>query len=674
MGDPCGRGRYPDVRPRRTPPSDVRRLARAQAPDIDSRHRCPDEPPRAGRRAPRWTARAPTCWCAARASPGWRWRAHWRVRAPTCWSSTATRSASGRPPPAPRRRPGCGRSGCSGRCARSCRRWASAPRSACTATSCPGRGRRSTTASCACELWETCGAARFETATVQRRTARGVQTDRGELVAPLVVDALGWRRVLGAGLQPPGAPLSRGLEVHPHAPGGDSLDVWVDRDLVRAGYAWRVPAGGEQRVGVGSYRPRDHVKEPVRAARRPARHAGRALAGQLVPAPPAPGRRRAHVLRRRRRGPLPAAVGRGHPHRPALRPRPAAPSCVPCVEGRRTRAAALRRYAAASRRLAPHVRAAARRPARPAARAAARARPRVRASCRTRPPSGVRSRGTWTRPRRRPCRCPPCPAPPRPGASPHDLPPGHPRRPRLRVLPDRRRGRRRRGRRRPQARRSTSTCTSRATWACASSTSSRRTTTPTTSPGTAAWPPPPARRSTSTALAAPDYEHEPFDDGWELELGDAARARPAHARATGPSTRRSRSSTRAAATEPWAVLTGDSLFVGDIARPDLAVDKAEGARGIFRSLHERLLPLPDDVRGLARPPRRLAVRRPRDGHEGLLDDRLRARAQRAAGHRRRGRVRATRRRRRSARSRRTSRRSSRSTAGRCARARRRRIR
>jgi len=41
------------------------------------------------------------------------------------------------------------------------------------------------------------------------------------------------------------------------------------------------------------------------------------------------------------------------------------------------------------------------------------------------------------------------------------------------------------------------------------------------------------------------------------------------------------------------VLAGDSLFVGDIARPDLAVDKEEGARGIFRSLHEKLLTLPD---------------------------------------------------------------------------------
>jgi len=48
------------------------------------------------------------------------------------------------------------------------------------------------------------------------------------------------------------------------------------------------------------------------------------------------------------------------------------------------------------------------------------------------------------------------------------------------------------------------------------------------------------------------------------------------------------------APEPWAVLTGDSLFVGDVARPDLAVEKEEGAREMFHSLHERLLSLPDD--------------------------------------------------------------------------------
>jgi len=47
--------------------------------------------------------------------------------------------------------------------------------------------------------------------------------------------------------------------------------------------------------------------------------------------------------------------------------------------------------------------------------------------------------------------------------------------------------------------------------------------------------------------------------------------------------------------DPWAVLTGDSLFVGDVARPDLAIEPRDGAAGIFRSLHERLMSLPDDV-------------------------------------------------------------------------------
>ena len=94
------------------------------------------------------------------------------------------------------------------------------------------------------------------------------------------------------------------------------------------------------------------------------------------------------------------------------------------------------------------------------------------------------------------------------------------------------------------------------------------------------------------ALARAEYEHEPFADGWELSLGDViVRAlhtpghRPEHTAFALFDTDRGE--------EPWAVLSGDSLFVGDIARPDLAVDKEEGARGIFRSLHGKLLALPD---------------------------------------------------------------------------------
>jgi menaquinone-9 beta-reductase len=121
--------------------------------------------------------------------------------------------------------------------------------------------------------------ARFEIATVTGRGGGGVLTDRGLLRAPLVVDALGWRRVLaGEPNQPPEAPLSRGLEVHPDG-GGRDLDVWIDRTLVRYGYAWSVPAGGELRVGVGSYEPRDHVRQATvalaeRLAREPVRYQG----------------------------------------------------------------------------------------------------------------------------------------------------------------------------------------------------------------------------------------------------------------------------------------------------------------------------------------------------------------------------------------------------------------
>ena len=100
----------------------------------------------------------------------------------------------------------------------------------------------------------------FETAKVDGRTGDTVHTDRGDLTAPLIVDALGWRRVLGTGYQPPDAPLSRGLEVHPHGEGGD-MEIWVDRKYVPAGYGWSFPARGELRIGVGSFDPRFHVKD-----------------------------------------------------------------------------------------------------------------------------------------------------------------------------------------------------------------------------------------------------------------------------------------------------------------------------------------------------------------------------------------------------------------------------
>jgi flavin-dependent dehydrogenase len=108
------------------------------------------------------------------------------------------------------------------------------------------------------------GSFEFETATVTGRTGQTVHTDRGDVSAPLIVDALGWRRVLGRGqnVQPPDALLSRGLEVHPFGSGTD-MEIWIDRSYVPAGYGWSFPADGELRIGVGSFDPRFHVKDPT---------------------------------------------------------------------------------------------------------------------------------------------------------------------------------------------------------------------------------------------------------------------------------------------------------------------------------------------------------------------------------------------------------------------------
>ena len=93
--------------------------------------------------------------------------------------------------------------------------------------------------------------------------------------------------------------------------------------------------------------------------------------------------------------------------------------------------------------------------------------------------------------------------------------------------------------------------------------------------------------------AGVEYEHVPLEDGDVIEVGEVRIVavatpghRPEHASFLVEDTTRSE--------EPWVVITGDSLFVGDLARPDLAVEPEEGARGLFHSLR-RLADLEDFV-------------------------------------------------------------------------------
>jgi hydroxyacylglutathione hydrolase len=93
------------------------------------------------------------------------------------------------------------------------------------------------------------------------------------------------------------------------------------------------------------------------------------------------------------------------------------------------------------------------------------------------------------------------------------------------------------------------------------------------------------------AEAGVAFEHEPLADGDTVQVGQVkvtALATPGHrpehtAYVVADATRGG---------DPWLVVTGDSLFVGDLARPDLAVEPADGARGLY-AYAKRLLELDD---------------------------------------------------------------------------------
>jgi hydroxyacylglutathione hydrolase len=95
-----------------------------------------------------------------------------------------------------------------------------------------------------------------------------------------------------------------------------------------------------------------------------------------------------------------------------------------------------------------------------------------------------------------------------------------------------------------------------------------------------------------------EFEHQELADRERLELGNTvieAIATPGHA-----SAHHSYLVTdHRRGDDPWFVLTGDSLLVGDVGRPDLHAASEERveelARTLHRSLRERLLALPDHV-------------------------------------------------------------------------------
>src|SRR5712691_3411577 len=83
-------------------------------------------------------------------------------------------------------------------------------------------------------------------------------------------------------------------------------------------------------------------------------------------------------------------------------------------------------------------------------------------------------------------------------------------------------------------------------------------------------------------------------DGQEIELGNT-HVRVLHTPGHSPESVCLLVTDRKRGSEPWFVLTGDTLFVGAVGRPDLPGRARENAGELYASLHDRLLTLPGDV-------------------------------------------------------------------------------
>jgi hydroxyacylglutathione hydrolase len=102
-----------------------------------------------------------------------------------------------------------------------------------------------------------------------------------------------------------------------------------------------------------------------------------------------------------------------------------------------------------------------------------------------------------------------------------------------------------------------------------------------------------------SSVAKPEFDYMPVEDGERYSLGDVQlefRHTPGHT----PESLSIVLYEHADDTEPYGVLTGDTLFIGDVGRPDLLASigftREELADKLYDSLHDKLMPLPDATR------------------------------------------------------------------------------
>jgi glyoxylase-like metal-dependent hydrolase (beta-lactamase superfamily II) len=85
---------------------------------------------------------------------------------------------------------------------------------------------------------------------------------------------------------------------------------------------------------------------------------------------------------------------------------------------------------------------------------------------------------------------------------------------------------------------------------------------------------------------------EPLEDNQVIELGNTV-IRVLHTPGHTPESIALVVSDLRRGPEPWFVCTGDTLFVGSVGRPDLPGHERDNAGELHRSLHDKLLALPD---------------------------------------------------------------------------------
>ena len=102
-----------------------------------------------------------------------------------------------------------------------------------------------------------------------------------------------------------------------------------------------------------------------------------------------------------------------------------------------------------------------------------------------------------------------------------------------------------------------------------------------------------------SSVAKPEFDYLPVEDGERYSLGDVQlefRHTPGHT----PESLSIVLYEHAGDTAPYGVLTGDTLFIGDVGRPDLLASigftREELADKLYDSLHNKLMPLPDATR------------------------------------------------------------------------------